>query len=243
MFFENKNSVINKVIEPKKGKLSNKQLLLGLIALIVVFILVMTWIFSDDEPKKSVTQTQNNNAVAVQSTYQAPPLPTAQNTIADEEALKRVRENKANKEAQKEPKQAENEVKFLQENNTSDETSINSNEIAMPQINSEQITGDIKNAIKEAFDELKVAEQISNLREEIKPEIKEQKVETAMKDFLLAKQPNFKIKNNSLLYENKIHYIGDFIGGYEIIDIGKNFVVFYDKNENWNYKLNFKDEK
>lgn len=249
MFFDNKNknAVINEAVEPKKGKLSTKTLLLGLIALIVLLILALAWIFSSvkEEPKKPATQTTQteNNATAVQSTYQAPPPLTAQNTIADEEALKRVREQKANKEVQKqdEPKQAENKAEFTQENST--DNSVNSNQIVIPQINSEQITGEIKNAIKEAFEELKVQTQIPNLREEIKPEIKENKAEATMKEFLLKEQVNFKIKDNSLLYNNKLHYIGDFIGGYEIIDIERDFVVFYDKNENWNYKLNFKDER
>lgn len=247
MFFDNKNKnvAINEVVKPKKGKLSTKQLLLGLIALIVLLILALAWVFSSvkEEPKKPAMQPSQteNNTTAVQSTYQAPPPLTAQNTIADEEALKMVREQKANKEVQKqdEPKQAENKAEFTQENST--ENSVNSNQIVMPQINSEQITDEIKNAIKEAFEELKVQNQIPNLREEIKPEIAQNKAEAAMKQFLLNEQANFKIKDNSLLYNNKIHYIGDFIGGYEIIDIERDFVVFYDKNENWNYKLNFKD--
>lgn len=45
MFFDNKNknAVINEAVEPKKGKLSTKTLLLGLIALIVLLILAVAW--------------------------------------------------------------------------------------------------------------------------------------------------------------------------------------------------------
>ena len=250
MFFDNKNknaAVISEAVESKKGKLSTKTLLLGLVALIVLLVLAVAWVVSSvkEEPKKPVQQPQNNNATAMQSSYQAPPPLVAENTIADEEALKRVREQKAKQvnQKQEEPKQDE----ITQENSNEmankaiAENSINASQIDILQINSEQITGEIKNAIKEAFEELKVQTQIPNLREEIKPKIKENKAEATMKVFLLKEQENFKLKGNSLLYKNKLHYIGDFIEGYEIIDIESDYVVFYDKNENWNYKLNFKE--
>lgn len=243
MFFksENKKADLQESVETKKKSLSTKQMILILVVLIIVLVLVFAFIFSSDENKEinMPLQEQKQEANITNAVeYKAPPLITKEITIFDEEALQKARQKQ--KEKVEQSKIVEQNPPVYQQ----DSEILPKPEIVMP-----DLSGEIKSAIKEAFEELKTDAHILNLQNEIKQ--KEQEIqekenpqsENKMKDFLLQEQKNLNLKNGYVVYKGKNLYIGNDINSYEIIDITNDSIIFYDKDENWNYKLNFKEEK
>lgn len=239
MFFDKSKNSANTVDEIKESRTkkstSSKKLLLIVIGLIVLLILAFAYIFSlhNSKENKKTALVENTNAVTqTQSGYEAPPPLTQQNTIVDKEALKRAREEKE--------KQELKEVNATNIRNTTEkeivkEKQVNSAIITSDKsLDTEQITYEVKNAIKEAFNELEKTKQ----RQKVETNTGA-KSEDKMKEFLLKEKDKFVLKDNLLVYQGKNFYIGDKVGGYKIIDITDNFIIFYDEIENWNYKLNF----
>lgn len=242
MFFDRSKNSANAVDEIKESRtkksISSKKLLLIVIGLIVLLILAFAYIFSlhnSKENKETVLVKNTNATTQTQSGYEVPPPLTQQNTIVDKEALKRAREEKAKQELKE--ANATNIRKMPEKDTATEPKEKQVNNVIVTNdksLDTEQITYEVKNAIKEAFNEL----EISTQRQKIETNTGA-KSEDRMKEFLLKEKDKFVLKDNLLVYQGKNFYIGDKVGGYKIIDIADNFIVFYDEIENWNYKLNF----